>query len=265
MLDVHASLAKPLPPKPETHSAAFLAEIIRYMVKLLPQDGSREVLGMFLYRASHPKQSLHSVTQPAFCILAQGSKEIFLADERYRYDPAHYLLVTAALPVVGHIVEASSNKPYLSLRLLLEPSLVSSVMLESSQALKQSPKSKPDAKAIHVSSLDNNLQDAVLRLLKLSDSPQDAPFLAPLIMREIIYRLLMSDQRDRLQHIAILGGQKHRIIQAMEKLCQDFAKPLRMDSLAEDLGMSISGFHHHFKAITAMSPLQFQKRPRLHS
>jgi AraC-like DNA-binding protein len=124
-------------------------------------------------------------------------------------------------------------------------------------------RSRVGVRAINVSPLDANLLDAVVRLVRLLDTPAEAPFLAPLITREIVYRLLMGEQGDRLRHIAVQGGHTHRIASAIQQLRIEFDQPLRIDDIARELGMSISSFHHHFKAVTAMSPLQFQKRMRL--
>jgi transcriptional regulator GlxA family with amidase domain len=176
------------------------------------------------------------------------------------YDPSHYLLVTAELPLVSHVLEASKERPYLALRLELDPTLVGSVMVEASDVASQY---HTDVKAINTSSLDAGLLDAVVRLVRLLEAPTEAPFLAPLITREIVYRLWMGEQRDRLRHIAAVGGYTPHITKAIERLHQDLDQPLRIDSIAHELGMSVSGFHHHFKAVTAMSPLQFQKRLRL--
>jgi transcriptional regulator GlxA family with amidase domain len=123
--------------------------------------------------------------------------------------------------------------------------------------------SRADVKAIDVSPLDANLLDAVVRLVRRLDSPAEAHILAPLIKREIIYRLLMGEQGSRLRHIAVLGGYTHYIARAVDRLRKDFNQPLRIENIARELGMSISGFHHHFKSVTAMSPLQFQKQLRL--
>ena len=118
-------------------------------------------------------------------------------------------------------------------------------------------------RAIDVSPLEANLLDAVVRLVRLMDSPAEARVLAPGIAREIVYRLLVGEQGDRLRHVAILGGQSHRIARAIEQLRNEFDRPLRIEDIAHELGMSVSAFHHHFKAVTAMSPLQFQKQLRL--
>ncbi|MBI1882504.1 MAG: AraC family transcriptional regulator, partial [Chloroflexi bacterium] len=216
--------------------------------------------GLHLHRSSSSKEPVHSVSDPAFCVIAQGSKEVFLGNERYQYDPAHYLLFTAELPVVSQVIEASPERPYLSLRLDLNPTLVGSVMVEAGHP---SPQTHAEVRAINVSALDTGLLDALVRLARLLDTPVEAPFLAPLITREIVYRLLMGEQSGRLRHIAVLGGHTHRIVRAIERLRQEFDQPLRIDDIAQDLGMSVSGFHHHFKAVTAMSPLQFQKQMRL--
>jgi AraC-like DNA-binding protein len=246
----------------ETHrTQANRDELVERIAQAIREDGKIEPLkGLHLNRASSPTEPVHTMSDPAFCVIAQGSKEIFLGNERYLYDPAHYLLLTTELPLAGQVLEASKGRPYLSLRLELDPTLVGSVVVEVGDV---APKNHPDVKAINVSSLDADLLDAVVRLVRLLDTLTEAPFLAPLITREIIYRLWMGEQRDRLRHIAALGGYTSHITRAIERLHQDFDQPLRIDGIARELGMSVSGFHHHFKAVTAMSPLQFQKRLRL--
>ncbi len=193
-------------------------------------------------------------------MIAQGSKEFLLGDSRYRYDPLHYLLVTVDLPYVGQVLEASKERPFLSLRLELAPTLVGEVLVEAGHA---SPRDSADVRAIAVSPLDMHLLDAVVRLTRLLDSPAEAPVLMPLITREIIYRLLVGEQGGRLRHLALLGGYTPHIARAIERLRQDFDQPLRIEQMARELGMSVSGLHRHFKAVTALSPLQFQKRLRL--
>jgi AraC-like DNA-binding protein len=250
------------PVEGEAHRAqANRDELVTRIARAVREDGTVEPLkSLHLHRSSSPKEAVHSVSDPAFCVIAQGSKEVFLGNERFQYDPAHYLLFTAELPVVSQVIEASQERPYLSFRLDLAPTLVGSVMVEAGHI---SPRNQADVRAIDVSPLDASLLDAVVRLVRLLDTPAEAPFLAPLITREIVYRLLMGEQGDRLRHIAVLGGDTHRIARAIERLRTDFDQPLRIDDIARELGMSVSGFHHHFKAVTAMSPLQFQKQLRL--
>ena len=242
------------------------AELVERIARAIPEDGRIEALpGLYFNRSSTLKR-LHSVSEPCFCVIAQGSKEILLGDECYQYDPAHYLLFTAELPVVSQVSEASPERPYLSFRLNLDPTLVSSVMVEADQLPPQDQTDQgqvDDVRAINVSPLDASLLDATVRLVRLLDTPAEAPFLAPLITQEIVYRLLMGKQGDRLRHIAVQNGQAHRIAGAIQRFHQEFDQPLRIEDMAQEFGMSVSGFHHHFKAVTGLSPLQFQKRLRL--
>ncbi len=236
-------------------------ELTERIAQTIRQDGRIEPLkGLHFNRSSSPAEPCHSLSIPAFCVIAQGSKEVLLGNDRYQYDPMHYLLATVELPIVSQILEASQAQPYLSLRLDLEPTLVGSVMVETGYP---SPQSRANVKAIDVSSLDAPLLDAVVRLVRLLDAPSEIPVLMPLITREIIYRLLMGAQGSRLRQIAVLGGYTHHIARAVDRLRKDFNQPLRIENIARELGMSVSGFHHHFKSVTAMSPLQFQKQLRL--
>jgi AraC-like DNA-binding protein len=236
-------------------------ELVERIGRAMRADGTAQPLpGLHLSRSSLPLKPLHSVLEPSLCVIAQGSKEVLLGDSRYRYDPSQYLLATVELPRVSQVLEASQGRPYLSLRLELAPTLVSSVMVEAGHS---SPPGHTDVRAIDVSPLDGNLLDAFVRLVRLLDAPAEAPVLLPLITREIIYRLLVGEQGGRLRHLAILGGYTPHIARAIGRLRQDFDQPLRMENIAQELGMSVSGLHHHFKAVTALSPLQFQKRLRL--
>ena len=236
-------------------------ELVERIAQAIRQDGTAQLLqGLHLYRHSFPLEQVYSVVEPSLCVVAQGSKEFLLGDSRYLYDPLHYLLVTVDLPNVGHVLEASKERPFLSLRLELAPTLVGEVLIEVGHS---SPRDYADVRAIDVSPLDGHLLDAIVRLTRLLDSPAEAPVLMPLITREIIYRLLVGEQGGRLRHLAILGGYTPHIARAIERLRHDFDQPLRIEQMARELGMSVSAFHHHFKVVTALSPLQFQKRLRL--
>jgi AraC-like DNA-binding protein len=240
---------------------AYREELVKRIEQAVREDGVEEPLpGVHLARCSVPLQPVHSVVEPSICVIAQGSKEVLLGERRYCYDPAHYLLTTVSLPRVSQVLSASKEQPYLSLRLELPPSLVSSVAVEADYIwLKQ----QATVSAIAVSLLDGNLLEAFVRLVRLVDSPIHARVLQPLITRELLYWLLMGEQGSRLRHLALQGGYTPDIIQAVKRLRQHFDQPLRIEELAQDLGMSVSGFHHHFKAVTALSPLQFQKQLRL--
>jgi AraC-like DNA-binding protein len=236
-------------------------ELVERIVRGIREDGTAEPLvGLRLRRASAPMELRYGLSDPALCVIAQGRKELWLGAGRYRYDPNHYLIAADELPIASRITEASRERPYLGLVLRLPPVLVASVIVEADHPASRRHSS---VKAIDVSILDAGLLEAVLRLVRLLDSPADSRFLAPLVTREIVYRLLRGEQGGRLRHIAALGGHTHRIARALERLRQDFDQPLRVEEMARELGMSVSGFHHHFKAVTALSPLQFQKRLRL--
>ena len=237
------------------------SELVESLSQAILFDGKSEPFkGLFLLRASSCAGAVHAVTEPSLCVIAQGVKEIFLGEERFQYDPYSYLLTTVELPVVARVLEASNDKPYLALRLVLDPAIVSSVMMEVDLP---STRNQNDAKALTVSPLDAALLETVVRLVRVLSSAQEARVLLPLITREIIYRLLVSDQGERLRQMTVLGGHTHRIAKAIERIRREFNQPLHIEELARDLGMSVSGFHHYFKAVTALSPLQFQKQMRL--
>jgi AraC-like DNA-binding protein len=237
-------------------------ELVERVTRAVREDGDVEAPGgLRVLRRSSPTPKDHGVSSPALCVIAQGSKEVLLGDECYRYDANHYLITAAALPTASRVTEASEERPYLGVVLGLDPALVGSVMVEAGQPALREPAA---VRAFDVSPLDAGLLDAVVRLLRLLDTPADeASFLRPLITREIVFRLLKGEQGNQLRQIAVLGGHSHRIARALERLRLDFDRPLRIEDIAREVGMSVSGFHHHFRAVTAMSPLQFQKQLRL--
>jgi AraC-like DNA-binding protein len=236
-------------------------ELVERMMQACREDGPATPLdGVRFYRSSSPTELSPVLSDPALAVIAQGSKEVYLGEERYQYDPYHYCLGTVDLPIVSHITEASRERPYLSFRMALDPILVGSVMTELGHT------TKPEVagvKAFDVSALDEGLLDAVVRLVRLIDTPTEARVLAPLIKREIICRLLLGEQGDRLRHIAVMGGYTSPIARAIQRLREDFDQQLRIDDVAQEVGMSVSGFHHQFKAVTSVTPLQFQKQIRL--
>jgi len=235
-----------------------LAERIAHHVA---EDGNVEAApGLFLLRYSEPIGPVYAVSDPSFCIIVQGSKELLLGDERYRYDPLHYLLISAGMPVVSRLVEASKERPYLAVRVDLDPAIVTAVLMETGLLASQT---NGPVKAMAVSRLDADLLDSVVRLVRLVEAPRDYAALAPLAAREIVYRLALGEQGARLRQIALIGGRAHKITKAIGLIRKDYDKPLRIAGLARQLGMSTSGLHHHFKSVTAMSPLQFQKQIRL--
>ena len=236
-------------------------ELAERIAQALPKDGTLDVSPSFrLARSSRPTEPIHSMYQPAFCVVAQGRKQALLGEEVFRYDPGHYLIYTVDLPLTFQVEEASTERPYLGFRLNLDSSLVASVMMECGFEPKKGHLSMA---AMDVSPMDASLLDAVVRLVRLVDTPVEGKVLEPLITREIVIRLLAGGQGARLSHLLALGADTHRISKAIGFLRENFDQAVRMDDIAHELGMSISGFHHHFKSVTAMSPLQFQKQIRL--
>jgi AraC-like DNA-binding protein len=240
---------------------ALRQELIGRLTRILTEDGHAEpVAGVHLIRRSVLPPPVHAVSSRRFCVIAQGSKTIMLGNEMHRYDPEHYLITTAEMPTVAQITDASPEEPYLGIVMDLDPALVSSVMVETGHAATDAQSS---VKALDVSPLDADLFETVVRLVRLADDPRDARFLAPLIMRELVYRLLLGEQGGRLRQLTSIGGSTHRIATAIDRIRTDFDKPLRIEDVARDIGMSPSSLHQHFKTVTAMSPLQFQKQLRM--
>jgi AraC-like DNA-binding protein len=223
-------------------------------------DGATDtaIADLRLYRTSSPTNLTAVVYEPALCLVAQGAKEVVLEGETYRYDPAHSLLVSVDLPVAARVVEASPARPCLMLRLTLDPAVVGELLADDAVA-----PPGPPARGLAVSRMEPPLLDAVGRLVSLLDSPRDVGPLAPLVLREVTYRVLTGPQGARLRQIAAAGAPAQRIARAIRWLKDHFADPLRVEDLARHVRMSPSAFHLHFKGVTALSPLQYQKRLRL--
>jgi AraC-like DNA-binding protein len=237
-------------------------ELAERIARAVPRDGLADPQpGVNLARFARPTELHHGFLDPCFCVIAQGAKTLTLGEDVFRYDPARYMIATVGVPMTAQVVEASPDRPYLSLRLNLDPAVVASVMVET--GLAQPRDDGGGVRAIAVSDLDADLLDATLRLVRLVERPEQYRALAPLVVREIVYRLLTGAQGNRMRHLATDGGYARRMVRAVAKLRKDFDKPLRIEAVAKQLGMSTSGFHAHFKAVTAMSPLQFQKQLRL--
>jgi len=237
-------------------------ELAGRIARIQPLEGTVEAQpGVHFRRHSQPIGSLHGFYEPAFCVIAQGAKVLQLGEDRFRYDPAHYMISTVELPLTGEVVEASNEQPFLGFRLVLDPSVVASVMMDAGFVDTRDEGAR--VKAVDVTALDANLLDATLRLVRLVDAPDEYNVLAPLVIREIVYRLIAGAQGNRMRHLATFGGQTHRMVRAVRNLRNNFDKPLRIEDIARDLAMSVSGFHAHFRAVTAMTPLQFQKQLRL--
>jgi len=195
-------------------------------------------------------------------VVAQGRKQATLGGTTFIFDPSRYLLTSLDLPVICNVIEASEAVPYLCFVLKLEMPVVRELL---SREVIQSPEAVPDSPAMATGETTAELLDACCRLMDLLNSPQDIPFLSGLIQREIIYRILRGPEGARLRAIATLGDQSQRAAKAIAWVRANYAKPFRVEELARIAGMGASTLHHHFRALTALSPLQYQKQLRLHA
>lgn len=221
-----------------------------------------------MIKFSHPTEPIHGVYQPALCVVAQGRKQAMLGDKIFYYDATQYLVASVDVPVVGQVVEATPEKPYLCFRLNLDPAMIGTLIMEAgiadshlrngNQATGPIP-----GPSLSLSTVTPELLDAVIRLLRLLGNPHDHAILAPLAEREILYRLLTGPEAARLRQIAQADSKLQQINRAIGWIRQHFAEPFSIETLASEARMSASALHHHFKAVTAMSPLQYQKQLRL--
>lgn len=250
-----ASAGRPAAP---AESRALASAIERFT----PTDGihTTAIPRLTLARVSAPTEPAHAVHLPAVCFIAQGRKRVMLGGEPFDYDAAHHLVVSLDLPISGQILEASTDAPYLSFRLDFDPGDIAAMLLEMEAP---PPATQRPARGVFVSRTQPALLDAALRLLQLLATPEDIPTLAPLAAREILYRLLKSEEGWRLSQLAGGDGQARRIARAIGWLKANYDKPLRIEEVAREVHMSTSSLHHHFKAATALSPLQYQKQLRL--
>lgn len=219
-----------------------------------------DVPGLSLFRRDEPTEPTCGMYEPCICVIAQGAKRVMLGDDSFVYDAHHFLITSVHLPTVVQIVTASPEKPCLGLALKLDLREVSQLMVDSN--LPQ-PRPQQSSRGMATGEVTPALLAAFQRLIDLLAEEKDIPILAPIIQREIIYRLLVGDQGARLRQIASAGSQSHQIARAIDWLKGNFTQPLRIDELAAQVRMSTSTFHHHFRSMTALSPLQFQKQLRL--
>lgn len=218
------------------------------------------VPGLALYRINEPTQPLTVVFEPSVCLIAQGSKHVWLGDDTYIYDTKHYLFSGLHLPAVAQVLDVSPQKPYLALRLTFDYRDITQLIADSQLPPPRTPKTD---RGMATGSLSLPLLNAFQRLVDLYDSEADIPMLAPLIRREIFYRLLVGEQGGKLRQVAAIGTQSQQIARAVAWLKSNFTKPLHVNELARMTNMGVSTFHHHFRSMTALSPLQYQKQLRL--
>jgi AraC-like DNA-binding protein len=207
-----------------------------------------------------PEHELAAVYEPMVNLILQGSKSMTVGDQTLHYDPATYFVMSVDLPAVGDVRAAATGEPYLAVALTLTPEVIATVIADLPEPHGGSAGQRP---GFCVAELTPELMDAWVRLLRLMDYPADVDALAPLYEREILYRVLRGPHGQMLRDIATPDSAMARVSAAIQWIRHDFAQPIRIDALAERAAMSVSAFHRHFKTVTALSPLQYQKRIRL--
>ncbi|MFS0673252.1 AraC family transcriptional regulator N-terminal domain-containing protein [Ornithinibacillus sp. 179-J 7C1 HS] len=236
-------------------------ELVELIERFVKSDGTHEttIPGLSIVRTSRVSEPIHSVYEPSLCVVAQGSKMVILGEESYKYDSASYLTASVHLPITGQVINASLEKPYLCINLQLDMKKVFEVIQLSNPAISK----RLSGRGLEIKQMNDSLLDAILRLIKLIESPDDIPVLASGIQREIIYRVLQNDQDGTLKHFALVGSQAQRIAKVIELLNREFAQQLRVEELAKEARMSSSSLYNYFKEATGMSPIQYQKQLRL--
>ncbi len=253
--------SKNAPPSPD-QTRALRTELAHKIASFI---GSKEKLitdipGLLLSRRTAPTAPASATYEPSLAVVAQGRKRADLGGTTFIFDESRYLLTSLDLPVTCNVIEASEAVPYLCFVLKLEIPVVRELL---SREEIQAPEAPSDSPAMATGKTTAELLDACCRLIDLLNSPQDIPFLSGLIQREIIYRILRGPEGARLRAIATLGDQSQRTAKVIAWVKTNYAKPLRVEDLAKIAGMGVSTLHHHFRALTAMSPLQYQKQLRL--
>lgn len=254
------------PPQTDTVVGPSEPDLIR-LASLIsdhaPNDGRFElrIPGLYAFRYSRTNTELmHAVSLPALCIVAQGAKSVMLGQEVYQYDASRMLISSLDLPIAGQVTRASHSEPYLALKLDLDPGRVAEL------ALKVFPQGLPpvqEGRAVFVCRADANIVNAATRLLELMAEPDEGELLAPLVIDEILIRVLRSPVGGRVTQIGLAGSSMHGIAKAVSWLRANFSLPMKVEELAGLANMSVSSFHQHFKSVTSMSPLQYQKVLRL--
>lgn len=239
--------------------ALELGEVI---ARFADTDGAHDtpIDGLRFHRWSHPTAATCNISRPTLSFVAQGAKRVTLGDESYDYDDDHYLLVSFDLPIISEIRRATPEVPFLCLTLDLDLRGIADLLAYTAD---RPPRDVPMERGLAVGRLTPELGDSLVRLVRLLRAPHEISVLAPLIEREILFRLLVGEQGARLRHLVAIDSQSQHIARAIAWLRENYMHPLRIDRLAKIAAMSASTFHLHFKAITAMSPLQYQKHLRL--
>jgi AraC-like DNA-binding protein len=241
---------------------ALLAELARRIVNYIGSAENRatEIPGLTLHRRTAPTAPCSMTYEPGVTLIAQGQKQVQLGRNTFIYGESSYLLTSADLPIVSQILRASEAVPCIAVSLKLEMPMIRELLSREEMQTAEAPTASP---AMATGEVTPEFLSAWYRLVDLLRTPQDIPFLSGLIQREIIYRILRKPERARLRAIATVGDQSNRAARAIAWIKANYAKPLRVEDLAQVAGMGVSTLHHHFRALTSLSPVQYQKQLRL--
>lgn len=239
-----------------------LAELAGLIDRYSSGDGIHDtaIAGLQSIKASAVGSRVPDVYTACLCVVVQGTKQVFLEEEIYHYEPSQYLAASVDLPIVGQVTKATPTQPYLCVKVDVDARLLSD-LIEQVGAPAASGSETP--RGLFVGGLDDGLADAVLRLMRLLDTPKDIPILAPMMLREVHYRMLQCEHGATFAQLAIPGSNMQRVAGVIQRMRADPSQSIRIEELAAQARMSPSSLHHHFKQVTAMSPLQYHKRLRL--
>lgn len=240
----------------------MLLDELRALLDRHAQPNGRTAIEHVLIGREESHSLTAGITGTAMVLIAQGAKRLALGEHVYEYRAGQYLVTSIALPVTGRFTDATPEHPGLGVCLILQPSDVAEILLQAAPG--SIPHNGTTPPAIAVSDASDELLDAVVRLLRLLDQPRDRDMLAPLIKREILWRLITGKQGASVLQIGLADSKLSQIARAVQWIRKNYSEPFRVDDLAQLIGMSTGAFHRNFQAVTRMSPIQFQKQIRLH-
>ncbi len=237
-------------------------DILPRLLNIIPhnQNYHSPIKGLVIHHNDQPFSYENVIQEPSICIVINGEREVQLGEQYFLFDHRHFMFCPVDVPMCGKIVKATPDEPFVVLSMKIDLQAVNKILLEQNLPLAKTEINPP---AFTQWYLDSTLENAFVRLLLLHENPNDIAFLAPLIQQEIYYRLLKSEQGNKLKQMVSFGSNTQKIAKATQYLQANFRKTIRIETLAALCGMSLSGFHHHFKEITTLSPLQYQKSLRL--
>jgi len=261
-----AAIAESAPRQGSLRTNALLAELRALIVRHARPDETTAIDGVLLSAAGRPGEPEASTTGTVMALIAQGAKRLAIGDRVYDYRPGQYLVASVDLPITGHYTHAAADKPALGFGLIFRPSAIASLVLDGNATPESPPRRARLAAApagLGVAEASPELLDAVVRMVRLLDSPRDREVLAPMIEREVLWRLINGPLGEGVRQIGLADSSLTHVSRAVRWIAEHYNKPFRVEDLARSCGMSTSAFHRNFHAVTALSPIQFQKQIRL--